>query len=50
MSALCKKCGQDVVRRGLFWVLASEAHSQLVTFCPGPGDDRLHEVEGEDDE
>lgn len=45
----CVKCGQEVVRRGWFWVLVTEAEQRMVTRCPG-GDGINHEVEDEDDD
>lgn len=48
LAALCIKCGQEVVRQGIFWVLPSEVGAERVTACPGGDDENpglLHEVE-----
>jgi hypothetical protein len=44
---VCEKCDQEVVKRGWFWVVVSEAESKMVTGCPEGGN---HEVEDDEDE
>lgn len=51
VAVKCVKCDQEVVRKGWFWVLATEANSKQVTFCPVEGESsgHLHEVAEVDD-
>ena len=42
----CEKCGQEVVKKGWFWVLPSEVEQKMATYCPEGGQ---HEV-GDNDE
>jgi hypothetical protein len=41
-SEHCEKCAQEVVARGRWWVLPSEAMSARVSFCPMGG---IHDVD-----
>jgi hypothetical protein len=45
-SVVCHKCGQEIIRRGWFWCLASEADVKKVSYCPNGG---THEVEEPDE-